>query len=241
MYKKAMLMGATLLISGTSATADVLGLGARASFWDSDLSGDAGTNGDLVDVENELDLDSDSNVNAEAYFEHPVPILPNVRLNYTQIEQSGSGELSVGFDGLTGNVDSDLDLTQVDVTLYYEVLDNWVNLDLGLTARSLDGELTIRERLSSTESRTDIDGVVPMAYLDARFDLPFTGASIGGQANGISYDGDSVYDFNVYGQYELSVVSLRAGYRQISIDFEDGDDKLDVELGGPFLSAGLVF
>ena len=241
MYKLVIMAGGVLLMSGSLATADVLGVGARASYWDSDLSGEAGKNGDLVDVENELDLDSDSNVNAEAYFEHPVPILPNVRLNYTKIEQSGSGEISTGFDVVNGQVDSDLDLTQFDVTLYYEVLDNWVNLDLGLTARSLDGELTIREQLSGTESRTDIDAVVPMAFLAARFDLPFTGASVGGQANGISFDGDSVYDVNVYGQYELSVVSLRAGYRQISIDFEDGDDRLDVELDGPFLSAGLVF
>jgi len=243
MRKLMIAVGGSLIIAAPFASADVLGLGASVSYWDSDLSGKAGNKNDLVDVENELDLDSDTNANLSAYFEHPVPVLPNVRLNYTRIEQSGRGEISTGlFDGVTGEVDSNLDLDQFDVTLYYEVLDNWVNLDLGLTARNLDGELIVQETAIGGEvSRTEVSGVIPMGYLAARFDLPLTGVSAGGEANVISFDGDSVYDFNVYGQYELSLLQLRAGYREIRIDYEDSNDRLDIELGGPFVSAGLSF
>lgn len=244
MRKLILAMGGSLIIAAPIASADVLGVGANISYWDSDLSGEAGKNNDVVDVENDLDLDSDTNANLSAYFEHPVPVLPNVRLNYTRIEQSGRGELSTGFDVVQSGVevDSDLDLTQFDVTLYYEVLDNWVNLDLGLTARNLDGELTVQEIGGAANvSQTEVDGVIPMGYLAARFDLPLTGVSVGGEANLISFDGDSVYDYNAYGQYELSLLQLRAGYRQISIDYEDSDDRLDIELGGPFVSAGLTF
>jgi len=242
MRKLILVAGSVLLMSGTTATADVLGVGATVGYWNSDLSGEAGKNGDLVDVENDLDLSSDSNANLEAYFEHPVPILPNVRLNYTRIKQSGDGELSTGYDGVLPGVpvESELELTQFDATLYYEVLDNWVNLDAGLTVRNLDGELTVRE-LGGDVSRTEISGTVPLAYLAARFDLPLTGLSVGGQANVVSYDGDSIRDLKAYGQFQLSAVRLRAGYREISIDYEDSDDRLDVELGGPFISAGLTF
>ena len=244
MRKLMIVAGGALLISSSAAVADVLGVGANVSYWDSELTGKAGKNSDVVDVENDLDLSGDTNANVEAYFEHPVPILPNVRLNYTRIEQSGSGEISSGFDVIGSGVpvDSDLELTQFDATLYYEVLDNWVNLDAGLTLRSLDGELVVRERGAGGQvSRTEIDGAVPLVYLAARFDLPFTGASVGAQGNAISYDGDSIYDFNAYGQYDLSVLRLRAGYRQMGIDYEDGNDLLDVKLGGPFVSAGLTF
>lgn len=242
MRKLMMVAGSALLMSSTAVTADVLGVGATFGYWDSELTGDAGNGNDVVDVENDLDLSSDSSANLEAYFEHPVPILPNVRLNYTRIEQSGNGEISTQFDQLTGDVESDLELTQFDATLYYELLDNWVNLDAGLTVRSLDGELTVREKVLNGEvSRTEISGAVPLAYVAARFDLPFTGVSVGGQANAISYGGDSISDFNAYGQYDMSVVRLRAGYRQIAIDYEDSDDRLDIKLGGPFLSAGLTF
>lgn len=242
MRKLILALGGSLMIAAPVVSADVLGVGANISYWDSDLSGEAGKKSDVVDVENDLDLDSDTNANLNAYFEHPVPLLPNVRLNYTRIEQSGRGEVSTQYDLVSGEVDSDLELTQFDVTLYYEVLDNWVNLDLGLTARNLDGELTIQETaLGGEVTQTEVDGVMPMGYVAARFDLPLTGVSVGGEANLISFDGDSVYDYNAYGQYEVSLLQLRAGYRQISIDYEDSDDRLDIELGGPFVSAGLTF
>ncbi|MDX1597421.1 MAG: TIGR04219 family outer membrane beta-barrel protein [Marinobacter sp.] len=246
MRKLILAMSGAAVLAAPLAHADVVGLGANVSYWDSDLSGKAASNGDVVDVENDLDLDSDSNANLSAYVEHPVPLLPNVRLNYTSIEQSGRGELGANFDNiivLSGvtEVQSDLDLDQLDLTLYYEVLDNWVNVDLGLTVRDLDGELRVQEVNGTAVSESEIDAVVPMGYLAARFDLPFTGVSVGGEANLISFDGDSVYDYNAYGQYEIAMLQLRAGYREISIDYEDDDDKLDVDLGGPFLSAGVRF
>ena len=155
MRKLILAIGGSLVIAAPVATADVVGVGANVSYWDSDLSGKAGKNNDVVDVENDLDLESDTNANLSAYLEHPVPVLPNVRLNYTRIEQSGSGEVSTQFDLVSGDVDSDLDLNQFDVTLYYEVLDNWANLDLGVTAGNLDGELITRWRGSDTdEGRT---------------------------------------------------------------------------------------
>ncbi len=244
MRKSILVVGGTLALFGSWAHADIVGVGASVSYWNSDVSGDAATNGDVVDLENDLDLSSDDNANVTLYFEHPVPLLPNVRVNYTSLELDGEGELSANFDGIAlgTTVQSDLELDQLDLTLYYEVLDNWVNLDLGLTVRDLSGELTVRDTAGVfAVSETEIDAVVPMGYLAARFDLPFTGVSVGGDINGIAYSGDAVYDLNVYGQYELSLLQLRAGYRQLTIDYEDDDDKLDVDIDGPFLSAGLVF
>lgn len=247
MRKSAIVLLSGLTCFSSLAAADVVGLGANVSYWDSNLTGTASQGGDTVDVEDDLNLDSDSNVNLTAIFEHPVPVLPNVRINYTAIEQSGRGRIGAGgFDTLVGGVpvQSDLDLDQLDLTLYYELLDNWVNLDAGLTVRKMDGDLKVRDvsGLSPTPlSRTKIDAVIPMLYAAARFDLPLTGLSVGAEGSGISYAGDSVLDGAAYAQYDLSVLRLRAGYRQMNIDYEDGDDALDVELGGPFLSAGLDF
>ncbi|SNB55432.1 outer membrane protein [Marinobacter sp. es.042] len=243
MRKLMLAVGGSLFLVAPVSQADVVGLGASVSYWDSDLSGQAATNSDVVDVENDLNLDSDTNANASLYLEHPVPLLPNIRLNYTLVEQSGRGNVGLaGFDGVTGEVQSDLDLEQLDLTLYYEVLDNWINLDLGLTARDFSGELIVREQpIGVPASQTSVDAVIPMGYLAARFDLPLTGVSVGAEGNFISFDGDSLHDFNAYGQYEISLIQFRAGYRQMSIDYEDGNDRLDVEVGGPFVSAGVSF
>ncbi len=245
MRKLILAVGGAVVLATPLANADVVGVGANFSYWDSDLSGDVVNKGSAVDIENDLGLNNDSNANFTAYFEHPVPVLPNVRVNYTTISQTGSGRIGLEqFDQIPvgADVNSELDLDQLDATFYYQILDNWVNLDLGLTARKLDGELVVRDKAGLYPvSTTTVEGVIPMGYAAARFDLPLTGASVGGEGNLVSFDGDSLHDFNVYGQYELSLLRLRAGYRQMSIDYEDDDDKMDLELSGPFASVGLTF
>ncbi|MCK0164691.1 TIGR04219 family outer membrane beta-barrel protein [Marinobacter sp. S6332] len=240
MHKLTLAVGSSLLLATSLAQADVVGLGASVGYWDSNLSGNAASGGNSVDVDDELRLKDDGNANASIYVEHPVPVLPNVRLAYTLIEQSGNSTLTNPYDGVSsGPVRSDLDLEQLDLTLYYELLDNWVNLDLGLTIRDFSGELLVQN--NSQVSRTEADAVLPLGYIAARFDLPLTGVAVGAEGNFISFDGDSMRDFNVYGQYNISVLQLRAGYRQIAVDYEDGKDQFDVEIDGPFISAGLVF
>ncbi|MDX1818840.1 MAG: TIGR04219 family outer membrane beta-barrel protein [Marinobacter sp.] len=245
MRKTMMAMGGALAMAAPLAQADVVGLGASVSYWDSSLSGKAVNKGDAVNVDNDLNLDSDSTTNATLYLEHPVPVLPNLRLNYTLIKQSGRGQLGANFDNIVvssgAKVDSDLDLEQLDLTFYYEVLDNWVNLDLGLTARDLSGDLTVQQVGSTAVSKTSVDAVIPMGYVAARFDLPLTGVSVGGEGNFIGYSGDSIRDFNVFGQYAVSMLQLRAGYRQMAIDYEDSDNRLDLKIDGPFISAGVSF
>ncbi len=244
MRKLMIAVGGSLVLAAPLANADILGVGANVSYWDSDFSGEVVNKGSAVDIENDLNMDSDSNANFTAYFEHPVPLLPNVRVNYTSISESGSGKIGPeGFDDIiNADVNSDLDLDQLDATFYYEVLDNWVNLDLGLTARKFDGELVVRDTaVGGRVSTTTVDAVVPMGYLAARFDLPFTGVSVGADGNFVSYSGDSLHDVNVYGQFEIAMLQLRAGYREMAIDYEDDDDKLDVELSGPFASVGFTF
>lgn len=242
MRKLIIAMGGSMMLAAPLVQADVVGVGATVGYWHSDFSGHAANNGDSVDLDDQLNLSRDSNTDVSAYIEHPIPVLPNIRLNYTLVKQSGRGNLgSTTYEGATGDVRSDLDLEQLDLTLYYEVLDNWVNLDLGLTARDLSSELTVREASGANESKTEVDAVIPMGYLAARFDLPLTGASVGAEGNFISYSGDSIRDFNVYGQYTISLLQIRAGYRQMAVDYEDGDDSLDLKVDGPFISAGVIF
>ena len=226
--------GSMALTAAPLATADILGAGASVSYWHPGLSGDINN----YDVEDDLDLDTDGSVSLEALVEHPVPVLPNVRLGYTLIEQDGNG--TVTYNGATGQ--SEFDLEQLDLTLYYEVLDNWVNIDLGLTVRDLSAELLVTDQNNSAnQEKIDVSGALPMGYVAARFDLPFTGVSAGVQGNVISFDGDSIHDVDAYGQYEISVVQLRLGYRQMAVDYEDSNNLLDVTLGGPYASVGVDF
>jgi len=242
MRKLTLALGSSLILAAPFAQADIVGLGASVSYWDSDSSGTASSGNSLVGVDNELNMKNDGNANASIYLEHPVPILPNVRLAYTLIQESGQGQLTSSYSNLiAGPVYSELDFEQLDLTLYYEVLDNWVNLDLGLTVRDFSGELLVQQKITGQSNRTEADGVLPMGYVAARFDLPLTGVAVGAEGNFIAFDGDSMRDFNVYGQYSISLLQVRAGYRQLAVDYEDGSDAFDIKIDGPFVSAGVVF
>lgn len=236
------------LTASQFASADIVGAGASVGYWNSQLSGEANKGNDRVDVEDSLDLERSSNVQLRAALEHPIPLLPNVALGFTRLEESGTGELGASFGdievlgGGTVPVRSELDLDLLDATFYYELLDNWLNLDAGITIRALDGELQVENRLNPADATSaDINAVFPMGYVAARFDVPVTGLSVGASGNAIAFDGDSLYDFTAYGQYDLSIVRLQGGYRQLSIDVEDSGDSLDVDIGGPFISVGLDF
>lgn len=240
MRKLILVLGGSLAL-GTAplVTADVLGAGASVSYWHPGFSGDIAAGNSKFDVEDDLDLDNDSSISAEALVEHPVPVLPNVRLGYTLIQQDGRG--TVNYGDVNGDARSEFDLDQLDLTLYYEVLDNWINLDLGLTVRDLSAELLLTETATSEQEQIKVSGALPMGYVAARFDLPFTGVSAGVQGNVISFDGDSIHDLDAYGQYEIAVLQLRLGYRQMAVDYEDDNNLLDVSLGGPYASIGVDF
>ena len=133
-----------------------------------------------------------------------------------------------------------MDLSHTDVTLYYEILDNWVNLDLGLTGRVFDDGVSITDVNTGLKGDLDIDYVIPLVYAEARFDLPLSGLSLGIQGNAISYDDDTLYDakFNLGYTFAFGL-GVEAGYRLIDFDYDDDDETADVNFDGVY--AGLYW
>lgn len=238
------LLGSVMLCGSAQVSADVLGGSAHVTYWGSASEGSIRSGGNAIDIERDLGFDDEEFLVVSAALEHPVPFLPNIRLAYFSMDQVGTGTVAATFNRqvFTGQVRTNLDLSNLDVTLYYELLDNWVNLDLGVTGKVFDGNLDIREtRIGGARSTTDINAVLPMLYGEARFDLPFSGLSAGAQANAISYSGNTAYDASVYLGYRLVVLDIMAGYRQMHVDVEDIDDvDVNLDMSGPFLTLGVA-
>jgi len=232
----------------STAHADtVFGIYAGAYSWKADFSGDINDtdNDQTIDLEDELGLSDESSNVFYVAIEHPVPVLPNVRIQHTALDSSAEGRLegNVTFDDVDftfgENVATDIDLTHTDLTLYYEILDNWVNLDIGVTARVFDGEIKI-EGVGDI-AQVDVDATLPMLYVAAQFDLPLTGLSAGVGGNAIDYSGNTLLDLNAYVQYEFAFgLGLRGGYRTFTLELDDVDDiDSDLTLDGAY--GALVF
>lgn len=222
-----------------SASADFLGLYAGGGAWAHEPSGGFETTNILdttISMDNTLGMSKETEGYLWVAFDHPVPLLPNVRLEKTNLTHTGisSGVTFNGVTGLTGDAIASLNST--DITLYWRLLDNWINLDIGLTARKFDGEFTIgSESLTVTET-------VPMLYAAAQFDLPFTGLSVGGDINMISAGDNSLTDTRIRVLYEMGLIGFEAGLRNTSIQLDDADSvTTDITFSGLFVGAFLHF
>ncbi|QIL88617.1 TIGR04219 family outer membrane beta-barrel protein [Microbulbifer sp. SH-1] len=258
--KKITLAFCAALASAGASADTILGFDATLGAWKPAYSGTIGVNNFNVD---EFALAEDNVTFIQAALEHPIPLIPNILLAHSKIETNGSTEITdeVTFDDETfraySTVSANMSLTHTDATLYYEILDNWVNLDLGLTARMYDGEFNATGQggivciptvpstpCGDTQSETiELSGVLPMVYGVARFDLPFTGWSIIAQGNGTSYKGDRHTDLTAKIRWDFVPAldfAIEAGYRSMTLDVKELDAlQSDLEIKGPYLGLNL--
>lgn len=247
-----------LLFAAMGVQADVIGLHAGASMWAPDISGGFQSEGSVaanIDVERDLGF-SDSSVSGfYVAIEHPLPLLPNFRLERTRLSESSTNTLSdsITFEGQTytasSKVSSKFDLSHTDYTGYYEVLDGlgWLSADIGLTVRQFDGELSIVSSSGSPDESVTLDVPVPLMYGKGEFDIPMAPfpLAVGGQINYLSIGGATVSDrrFYIAASAPLPIeLGGELGYRSFSMELDDVDNlNADLTASGWYASATLHF
>lgn len=246
MRKACMALGLTLL-APAAYSAPLVDIYAGAYSWNAELSGTVSSGGDDISFDRDLDFDKTRENVLYIGLEHPIPVLPNVRLRHSEVSDSARNTLSrqITFGGETFNiadaVSSSYDLEMTDLTLYYSPLNNWVKLDLGLNVRRLEAEFNIA---SSTDSaRESASETIPMLHLAARGNLPFSGFYAGGEVNVVSYDGSKLQDTNVYlGWTSDFLLGVQVGYNRLDLELDDVSDlDSDFSLKGPYLALTFTF
>ncbi len=151
-------LGLGLVLSPLGHSDTFFGIYAGGGSIDYDISGDF-TDLDQpstgsVDLEQDLGLEGERGNYFYIALEHGIPLLPNVRLAHSDIQESAFNTLSntISLGGAVfpagAQLATDIDFSPTDLTFYYEILDNWVNLDIGLTVRKFDGKLEAVGRYS---------------------------------------------------------------------------------------------
>ncbi len=255
MLKKLSLLALAGLSMTSFVQADTAGLEIGAYQWTPDYSGvfavDEGNQlGTTLNMQDDLGFtDEDHNI-IWVSLEHPVPFIPNIKIVSSDLDVSAASVLTrdIVFGGETftasENVTTRIDMSNIEYTLYYELLDNWINLDAGLTLRQYDGIVTLNTDPTGSninESET-IDFTIPLLYVKGRVDLPLTGFFVDGEINIISFDGDSLSDTAFSLGYESDFgLGAKAGYRTFSMEVEDGDFTSDLEFKGAYVSVFFHF
>ena len=229
------------------AQADTLmGLYLGGQVWSNTTSGSFG-NTSSADNQVILDFDNEYQGSFNVAFEHPIPLIPNIKIASTTLDTIGSTTLSTSFtfEGETYNNSAYLATTvnasYLDYTLYYELFDNdLLTLDFGITARDLDAYVKIVESSNNKESDLAVSGYIPMLYLSTIVGLPFTGYNIFAEGNIMSIDSQTIYDVQAGVSYELIDnllvdVDITLGYRSVKIALNDLDNlSSDLSFSGAF-------
>ncbi|MEM0514963.1 TIGR04219 family outer membrane beta-barrel protein [Pseudoalteromonas sp. YIC-827] len=257
--KKYVLAAAVSLASmAPVAQADtLLGLYVGAEGWQAEPEGSFGSKGN---AQQDFKFEDETLTSYYVALEHPIPLIPNVKLRYTEMDVTGDTTLVDGFEfqdvnfGAGTNLYTETDLTHIDYVLYYEIFDNdTLSIDLGLSAKQFDGDFYIIDTMngenpsSGAMVRTDFSGFVPLAYGRAQVGLPFTGLSVFAEGSMFALDDSSVHDYQVGVEWEvidnLAVdVAVRAGYRSMLIELDDIDDiNTDIDVSGPFAGVQVHF
>jgi len=232
--KKTLLAAGVAALMCSSAQADtLLGLYIGGQIWSNEATGSFGEGANNQAV---FEFDDENQGSFYVAFEHPIPLIPNIKIASTTLDTVGGTTLSETFvfDNVpyTANstIDTTLDASFVDYTLYYELFDNdLLTFDFGLTARDLDASINVIEPMTQLQSDLDVSGIIPMAYVNTIIGLPFTGFNVFAEANFISYDDQTVYDAQIGVSYaildNLAVdFDVTVGYRTIKMELNDLDD-----------------
>jgi outer membrane protein len=224
--KKTVLAGLIATSLTLPVYADVLGATVGVQAWQSTATGGFANNSSF----NDSSFEEQSTTSLYAKFEHPIPLIPNIRFRMGSLDSGNS------------NSGTNLDFSNTDITLYWELLDNdLVGFDFGVTAKYLSGDY------KSATGNGDASLWLPMAYVGAKVAVPLTGAFIYGDINLASYDDNSVHDYEVGVGYNfvdnlLVDIAITAGYREVSLELDDVDGLYtDIQFDGYFVGLEVHF
>ena len=213
----------------TLSHADVIGVKADLSYWDFD--------GYSQDNNFKHELDRQGTAQLSVAVEHPVPLLPNAKIKYVNLDSNSEQSSLINA--------SEIELNNIDYILYYELLDTIVHADIGAGLTNLDG--TVKNLTTGVFTQYDLDEYSPLLYATAGVKLPFTGMSA--KAEAVYSHGSDTRKTDVQAelQYDfidnlLVDVGAKIGYRLMQVDFEqDQHPDLQLEFKGPYIGLDVHF
>ncbi|MFT5660229.1 MAG: outer membrane protein [Sulfurimonas sp.] len=244
-----------IALVSTTMTADFLKMEMGAGAYSSTPSGKVSYTG-FAATANDISTGKKTiNPYIWAYIKHPVPILPNIRLEYSSVQTKGvaNGQFE-NFIALDSN--TELNLKQYDIIPYYNILDNtgWITFDLGLDIKVIDvdysaDKVALGSLPAFVSSYNDSSMLlIPLIYTRVRVEIPSTDLALEADAKFIKYSSTTVYDARVKLDYTLSIMpviepAIEVGYRVQKYDIDEAelDGKANLEFSGIYIGAMIRF
>ena len=229
------------VLMASNSYADVTRVEMGAGVWMETPSGSANYNA-TSGGSNVMRETQDNSTYIWALIKHPIPVVPNFRVEYVDITSEGRANGTWG-SGTAVSSKSTFDMQQIDLIPYYNILDNtfWATIDLGLDVKMVNLDYKIAD--ASYEYKKTLP--IPMGYARVRVQVPRSAFGAEADIKYIAY-GRSVfsdarakidYTFN---SFYVVQPAIEVGYRvqKIKIDESSESIKTDIDFSGFY--AGLM-
>lgn len=209
------LLAASVLVAGAAQAAD-FSVGAGLDYMYSDMDGSA--------EGQDRNYSSNSLWTTYVDFRHPLLMVPNVNFQATDLSSDASH-----FDN---------NLKSYDFALYYSPLElDTLTLNAGLNLRSYDGTLNHHH---------DYSNDTVMLYGAAETMIPGTDLGAFADMRVSHWDGDHSHDWKMGVSYvvfpdDILKLKLRAGYRNMRVNYTEDSVQLDQHMDNWFLGAELRY
>lgn len=241
---------ACAFVLATTVSADFLRVEVGAGAWMQEPTGGVTADGAGFTGSDISDEESSTKGYAWLLIKHFVPIIPNLRVEYTEVYSEGTATGT--FKNFTAaSSASTLDMTQFDIIPYYNILDNtaWITLDLGIDIKMIDTTYEVANVTGYTSANyTESKSIpLPLGYARARVQVPMTGLGVEADVKYVSYSESTVYDVRAKIDYTLDITPLiqpgiEVGYRMQKYKIDElSDIKMDLEFSGVYAGAMLRF
>ncbi len=249
-----------LLLGVAFANADFVGASVGAGMWQENIGGYVKNNGD-TNYMNKKSAETDGNTHTGnlglsdetrpyvwAKIITPIPLIPNMKVQYTRYSTSGTG-LAVGNINIFGKtislsdrVHTTIDINSYDATFFYEFKPEIVDIETGIGVNVLDGETTVTSL--TTNQTTKASWTQPIPYLYARLEtMQIFGISAEGEAKYLDIGSAYYHDYQAALKYHFPTpvidTTISVGYRYQDIYAEDGSDETELKFDGGFAELGL--
>lgn len=245
-----------LLSVSSAQAATVVGFKVGGDLWQNEATGtfNADSNvGNATGPGQTYNYDSETQGSVWLAIEHPIPILPNLKIRENRLEGSASkGSSGFYYNGINFEGASQVynDVSNTDFVLYYEILDNdIVSLDLGAAYKQMHGSFRVDgftgDELARVATQRDIDSGIVMGYGNAQVGLPGLGLfAFADIMIGVNEAG--VHDYSAGLGWQFDGIALdtlvRVGYRDFSFDVDGfSGTTQDMQFTGVFAGIELAF
>jgi len=191
-------------------------------------------------------------------FIHPVPLIPNIKLQYTRYDTTGHSKYIAGgnikiFGDVkipTGiiNASTTQSIDAYDLTLFYEFKPVFADIEAGFGLDYWKGHTKIYGSvLGQTKTWVDSDWDVPLPYLYGSIEtMQLFGFSLLGYAKWAKAGDNHHYEYMGALKYTLDIFGpvnpfIKVGYKYKEAYGVDGDDETKLQYKGVFAEIGAKF